>query len=74
MGDAAKNIAKAFELKEQGNEYFKAGDYKRAKVSYHEVWRLPRAPREPPRPEGVRHRLLRSSCTCTASRRGRGVA
>jgi len=38
MGDAATNIAKAFELKEQGNEYFKAGDYKKAKVSYHSIF------------------------------------
>eukprot|EP00967_Tisochrysis_lutea_P124133 scaffold207302_cov39-Tisochrysis_lutea.AAC.3 len=36
---AAENIAKALELKEEGNAAFKAGDYKKAIAAYHQVRR-----------------------------------
>ena len=35
--NAEANIAKALELKAQGNEAFKAADYKQAMVHYHQV-------------------------------------
>ena len=38
MGDADSNLAKARELKAQGNEAFKAGDYKAAMVHYHQIY------------------------------------
>ena len=34
---AAENLAKARELKDSGNDAFKAGDYKAAMASYHQV-------------------------------------
>lgn len=34
---ASENIAKAKALKEEGNEAFKAGEYKKAMVAYHQV-------------------------------------
>ena len=34
---AQTNITKALELKAQGNEAFKAGDYKQAMVFYHQA-------------------------------------
>lgn len=36
--DPGKNIAKALELKEQGNEAFKQGDYRKAMGAYHEIF------------------------------------
>jgi len=35
---AQTNIDKAIELKQQGNEFFKAGNFKKAMVSYHEIF------------------------------------
>jgi hypothetical protein len=34
---ASENIAKATALKVEGNEAFKAGDFKKAMVAYHQV-------------------------------------
>lgn len=45
---AAENIAKALDLKEQGNAAFKAGDYKQAMTAYHQV--RARHPRQQSRP------------------------
>ena len=33
----AKNIAKALELKEEGNQHFKEGNYQKAMAAYHQV-------------------------------------
>ena len=42
--NAETNIAKALELKAQGNEAFKAADYKQAMVHYHQARYLPACP------------------------------
>eukprot|EP00964_Phaeocystis_antarctica_P128642 scaffold92437_cov36-Phaeocystis_antarctica.AAC.1 len=42
--NAETNIAKALELKAQGNEAFKAADYKQAMVHYHQVHHARRTP------------------------------
>ena len=34
----SENIAKALELKESGNQHFKAGEYKKAMTAYHEIF------------------------------------
>ena len=43
--NAETNIAKALELKAQGNEAFKAADYKQAMVHYHQVARHATVPK-----------------------------
>ena len=38
MADATDNIAKALGYKEEGNTHFKAGEYKKAMVAYHNIF------------------------------------
>lgn len=38
MSTPADNIAKALGLKEEGNEHFKAGDYRKAIAAYHQIF------------------------------------
>ena len=57
--NAEANIAKALELKAQGNEAFKAADYKQAMVHYHQV-RPARA--------GAHHTPTRHSFPCARGR------
>ena len=38
MADATDNIAKALGYKEEGNAHFKAGEYKKAMVAYHNIF------------------------------------
>ena len=43
--NAETNIAKALELKAQGNEAFKAAEYKQAMIHYHQVCHSRHTPR-----------------------------
>jgi len=36
--EVAKNIAKALELKEEGNQHFKEGNYQKAMAAYHQIF------------------------------------
>lgn len=56
---AADNIAKALDLKEEGNTHFKAGDYKKAIAAYHQARARPRLTRE---------KILRAACVRTRAR------
>ena len=57
--NAEANIAKALELKAQGNEAFKAADYKQAMVHYHQVR---------PAGAGAHHTPTRHSFPCARGR------